>query len=176
MAAPFNNLRSKLNRAVAAYLVGAGAGTTEDVLPFTTRVAKTFPNTTVRARMGKPEPSFTGNYAIVLHITVRGSAAQDPTEANEEAARIAFDERVALTADAMMQTDNNADLAYTAQAITDAGRALAISDPDNHADMADFKCHVLRDDGFGDPSPDEQEAFWEEILVFEAVCSAIAVD
>lgn len=175
MAAPYNNLRSKLNRAVVAYLVSAGCGSEADVLPFHTRELKNVQNqeanTTVRARTGRPRVEMSGDYDVMLQITVRGSAVQEVGD-DTETARLAFDDRVARTFDAMMQSENGYDLNYTAQLITDSGRGLAVSDPVNNADMYDFTVLSIKDGGFGDANPNEQECLWEEVLMFEVCCCA----
>lgn len=173
---PFNRLRSKLNRAIAAYLVSAGAGSADDVSPANSRQSKGYPNTTVRATIAKPEVPLTGIRRITVHISVKGSAVQENSETSEEAAREAFDQRLAQTADALMQSDDGRTIRATAAAITAAGRQLAVDNPTDHADMADFTCQAWYDGGEGDAPPDEVGTSWEEILIFEAVCSASNVD
>lgn len=185
MAAPFNNLRSKLNRAICAYLVGGGAGTVDDVLPHNSRKPKGYPNTTVRATISKPEPPLTGIRRITVHINIKGSASQDPNEPNPEAARIAFNARVAETYDVMMQSDDGQSLRATAKAITLAGRALAVpvdntpgaaQAADNNSDMTDFTCQAVYDAGEGDGDADAEGCSWMEVLIFECICSPSNVD
>lgn len=178
MSAPYHNLRSKLNRALVAYLVSQSAGDAASVVPFASRLPKEFNAdgvvTIVRARMGRPDTKFTGNYSITAHLIIRGSAAQDPSaaEPGDEAARKAFDERIAKTYDAMMQSSDGQTLRWTAYEISDQGRALATSSPADNADMADFTVLRVEDGGFGDPDPNEQDHIWEEVLVFEITCCA----
>jgi hypothetical protein len=183
VAAPYSNLRSKLNRAVAAYLIGAGVGPAASIKPANVRTPKVFTdsvNTTVRARLGKPDIKFSGNYNILLHLIIRGSAMTSNEQPGDEDARQLFDARIAAVYDAMMQSDNGTGLEWAANAITDAGRALATTDiwddapASAHADMADFTMLDLQDGGFGDANPNEQEHIWEEILVFECVvCGSV---
>lgn len=174
MSAPFSNLRSKLARAVVAHLIESDAGTAADVLPFNAKGHKSLPNTTVIARAGRPEAQFTGNYRVLLHIVVRGRSAQAVGDADLTRARREFDDRVAKTYDAMMQGADET-LRYTAAAITTAAHAKAAASPATDADLADFTALWLQDMGFGDGEPDEA-GYWEEILAFEVVCCASAVD
>jgi hypothetical protein len=174
----YSNLRSKLNRAVVAHLISEGCGTAANVIPFLSRTEKTIqnsePNTVVRARVGKPRVMFSGVYDVVLQITIRGSAVQElaDDDAGLQTARLAFEDRVARTYDAMMQSDDGQSLSWTAKSITSLGRGLAVIDSVNDGDMDEFTCLSLQDAGFGDPNPNDQECVWEEVLLFEACCCA----
>ena len=168
MAAPYNNIRSKLNRAIAAYLVSAGAGRAADVLLANTSQPKGFPNTTIRSAIAKPEVQFVSLYMVTVHIVIRESAVSSN--------RVAFDQRISATFDAMMQSDDGQSLKATAALITAAGRALATTDPENNADMADFTCQAVHEGGCGDGEPDKDGTYWEEILIFDCLCSPSNVD
>jgi hypothetical protein len=186
MAAPFSTLRSKLNRAVCAYLISQGVGSTEDTVPAYSQGTYAFPNTTVRATLGTPDPPFSGNYRITLHVSIKGSAVQSAQDPNGDLAHIEFDERVAAVQDALMMGNGCDSLADTAAAINAAGRALAVaqdpSDPAsvqqaaNNADMVDFTLIQWIDRGFGDGMADAKDCTWEEILIFEAYCCSRNVD
>jgi len=172
MAYPYSNLRSKLNRAVVAYLISQpNCGTADDITPFNTRLVNSLiqPSTTVRARAGKPRVEMSGNYDVALQITVKGTGVQDVGDTSESA-RLLFDLRLASIYDAMFQSDDNYTLNATAKAITSAGRALAASDPVNNGDMDDFTVLAITDGGFGDPNINEQECAWEEQLMFNVLC------
>jgi hypothetical protein len=175
MAAPFNNLRSKHNRAVQAYLLSLAVatpaiGTGNDIFAQASIQERGYPNTTVRTKFGIPQPMMTGDYKVRMEIEIKGAAA--PAN-SDQSARMAFDARVAATHDALMMTDDNTTLNYTASQITAAGRALAISDPQNNGDMGDYSCINWFDAGFaeGDIS-DDPGCAWKEVLVFEAIISA----
>lgn len=183
MPAPFSNLRSKLNRAIAAYLVNAGCGSIDDILPANATVSIGYPNTVINSRGGVPEIPMTGIYRVTVYIQVRGTATDANGEPNLQAGRIAFDQRVAQTYDALMQGDNGIDLTYTAAQINAAGRGLAtpfdnspaaISLAKNNSDMVDFSIvgNGWYDKGFGDGEPDEEGCAWMEVMIFEAVCCA----
>ena len=188
MAAPYHNLRSKLDRAIVAYLISAGAGSIDDVLSSRTRKARKFPNTTVKAGRGVPDPPYSGNYRVTVYVSIKYSATQEVKEPNPGLARTQFDQRVAQTFDALMQSDNQQDLHQTATLITAAGRNLAVdpnngTDPvtkqeaENNADMADFTIMQWIDQGFGSgPDEDAEGNNWEEVLMFEALCCPSNVD
>lgn len=186
MSAPYSNLRSKLNRAVVAYLIGAGCGAATDVLPANSKAVKSFPNTVVKSAVAKPEVRLSGIYRITLAIKIKGSSVQSVNASNTELPRTAFDTRVAKTFDALMQTDDETTLNVMCGLITDTGRALAavpanatpaqIKFAADNADMADFTVEGWFDSGFGDGEPDEEGADWEEILLFDVVCCSSNVD
>ena len=184
MSAPYNVLRSKLTRAVTAYLISVGAGSASDTTPERSTGENPYPNTTVRADASRPEIQMTGIRRIMLHISIKGSASQVPDEPNPDVARLAFDARCGVTYDALMQTDDGQTLNATCALITAAGRAMAtavdatptaIQFAANNADMADFTLQALYDMGEGDGSADANGCDWEEILLFEAVCSPSAL-
>lgn len=185
MAETYNRLRSKLDRAIAAYLVSVGAGSFNDVAPGNTNTAKGYPNTAVRSTISRPEVQLTGLRRITVHISIKGSAVTAPLEPNQEAPRLVFDRRVSDTADAMAMSDDDQTFRATARAITDAGRALAVLFDDspeaalfaaNNADMADFTCQAVYDAGEGDGPADEEGCAWEEILMYEILASASNTD
>ena len=177
MAAPFNRIRSKLNRAIVAYLIQKGCGTAADTFPENSQAIKGYPVTTVRAGVAIPEPVLTGNRRVDILITVKGQALKDPNKPDDiSTARVAFDNRLALVGDALTQSDDGRTLRATAVLITAAGRALAVSDPEGNADMADFTVMLWLDAGEGDVSPDEQGTAWQEGLKFSALCAPSNVD
>jgi hypothetical protein len=180
MAAPFNRLRSKLNRAICAYLIQQKVGTADDTFPENSQAIKTYPVTLVRAcaALEPNEGMTTGNRNIIVLITVKGSAVRNTAKpADIQSARIAFETRLTNVNDALlMQSSDNRTLKATARAITLAGRALAVSDPDNNADMADFTCQWWINMGEGDLDPDQEGTAWQEALKFKSLCSPSNVD
>ncbi len=182
------NLRSKCNRAVAAYLVSKQCGTVADVLPANTIKPKTFPNTTVISKLAVEDPQFSGNRRITLYVVIAGKAQVAVDETNPDVSRTDFDSRVAKTDDMLRQTDNGQNLKATADDITAAGRALAVDasnglDPaqvlfaKNNSDMADFTMNGWFPAGDGDGEiADDEGCSWKEVLIFEAVCCPANVD
>ena len=185
MAESYNKLRSKLDRAVAAYLVSVGAGGPNDCLPHNTVLANTYPNTDVHSTLSRPEVALTGLRRVMVHISIKGSAVLKPGEPNKDVLRVNFDKRVADTYDAMMQSDDDQTLRYTCGLITTAGRALAVAvdnseaaalNAANNADMVDFTCQAIYEAGEGDGTADAEGCDWENVLMFEVVCSPSNVD
>lgn len=184
MSAPFNNLRSKLDRAICAYIVSQpDCGTKDDVLPGNSSAKRGYPNTTVRSTLSKPEENFTGNRRVNVHISIKGQVAPN----DDGASQTAFDTRVANTYDALLQTDDEQTLKFTAAEITTAGRALAVdasngADPVQvafaaaNADMADFTCLDWYEAGEGDGPADAPGCSWENILLFDAVACPSAIN
>lgn len=186
MAESYTRLRSKLDRAICAYLVSAGCGSPKDILPNNSVEPSTYPNTTVRSTISKPEVPLTGLRRIMVHISIKGSATVTNKEPNQQLPRVLFDRRVSDTYDAMMQSDDDQTLRATARAITAAGRALAVPiDPANaeavqfaanNADMTEFTCQGVYDAGEGDGMADADGCSWEEILMFEITASPSNTD
>lgn len=170
MAAPYSTLRSKHNRAVAAWLVSQGVA----ALPSNTGASTGYPNCVVKTVRGIPDPPLTGNYRLTSYVTFKGSAAGgDGTDSK----RALFDQLVAKGQDALMQSDSAGyGLRLTAAGITASGRALAVSDPANNADMVDYTCLEWDDGGFGDGEPDDKGCDWVEISIFNALACSKNVD
>lgn len=188
MAAPYSNLRSKLDRAICAFLVDQGCGSQESIVPFASLESAGYPNTEVHSVISKPDPDFSGNRRIQVHVTIQGSATKDPNNPTSQSPRVEFDKRVAQTIDALMQTDDNGQsLRATAVLITAAGRALAVAadaTPEaiqfaaDNADMVDFTCQMWLDvsEGDGEIDADDEGCSWKEVAVFEALASPSNTD
>lgn len=169
------NLGSQLERAVVAYLVSVEAGTYDDTFESYCSMDKVLPNTVVRASGSTHEPLHGGNEVWQLSVIVRGIAVDDADTESRYAAVGALNERVGKCLAAMLQTEDNQTLDYTAEQITAAGRALAVSDPDNHADMADFTCQSIYYKGAQRGQPEEDNSIWAEMRNFEVRCCASAI-
>ena len=184
MGAPYGNLRSKLSRAIAAYLVSLNnqCGTAADIFSIESRADRGYPNTTCRGFQAQPEVPFTGNETVTVRISVKGSATLTDAQAaivpvNQNAPRLAFDARVAATSDALMQSDDNSvSLGAVADLINAAAYAMAVADPVNNGDLADFTLQSWYDKGNADGEADAEGCSWEELLVFEASCCPSKLD
>jgi len=144
----YHNLLSKNDRALVAYLVSKGVGTSADVFAAKRSQNKSLPCTICWSEKGEEAGMYSGTYNLQVSIMVKTSSAEDAAAA-AAAARLASEARVAATFDCFQLA---ADLAGTndstgeniADQITAAGRALAISDPTNNADMSDYCCLNVR--------------------------------
>jgi hypothetical protein len=176
---PYPKIRSKLNRAIAQYLIINGVGTSADVFPAHNIIAKLFPYTVVKSTVGKPEVPMSGIYRVQVAIQIYGSAVV-PKDSNltRQDMLDAFEYRVGQTHAALMQTDTyGQSLFATAVAITQAGNAMAVAVDQTPAaiafakqniDMAAFTCGAWYDAGFGDTEPDDVDCDFRETLLFEA--------
>jgi hypothetical protein len=180
MASPFSNLQSKLERAIVAYLISKGCGTSNDIVPFEYEITRKSLMTTVNTGIAVPDVQFTGNYRIPVVVSVQASASEEPNATNPAAQRLAFDARVALTGDMLVQTGNGQNLQATATDINAAGRALATTgsaqDQTNNADMGDFTINGWFEAGFGKGEAKDEGCIWEIVLLFTAVGCGANVD
>lgn len=183
---PPTSLRSKLDRAIVAYLISVGIGDQTNVLPHKThRKMDALPLVIVRSTVGMPEGQ-DGNDRIRVRISILGSAGVDEDEPNPVVSRVNHDALIGKVRAALRQSDNGgATLDATCVLINVAGRALAVpadASPEaalvaqNNADMADFTLDQWYDAGFGDGEPLDSAYAWEEVLLFDAVACELNVD
>ncbi len=177
MPAPvFYNTRSQAARAIVAFLIQEGAGTVNDTFPLNFRGIKELPNTVVHPAIFKEIEEGCGTYQGQVLVKIRSSASENPGNTANEVARPFFDDRSAKVLAKLRQSDDGQSLQYTADGITDAGRALKTSTDRKVAavnpDMDQFTCQYWRFVGFGDGEPDGEGAWWEEILIFEIICNS----
>lgn len=162
------SIRSKTDRAIAAYLTGVGVGAT--VYPANSPGDRAFPCITVKASEGRPNPQFSGVYRCSVTVEIQHTQDND-TGGDGDAARVALDVLTEAVHSAMMQSDNGEDLALTAGAITSAARAKAVSSPVYDADLAAFTCSFWFETGFAGGRTNDEGSAWVELLTFEAdVC------
>ena len=194
MAAPYGNSRSKLDRAIVAYLIYRGIGvnppvmTAANVFPCKGEAANVYPRVVVTTMKGTPEPGMTGRYRCTVWISVKSTATEVVTNTNPSNAIVKFGQLLASVSDAMMGSDNSnpnpaGSLRGTAEEISIQGRLLATTgsatDQANNADMVDFTCGALYDDGFGistNDDSDEGGTAWEEVLSYIAAMSNANTD
>ena len=194
------SLRSKCDRAVVAYLQSKGV--CQNIYPALYSLPRALPNVTVLCHSGRREVPLTGNYRFQLRNRVENSAVIQPIPAapggqplppaNTDIQRLQIDAATEAVYIAMMGAtqiqngtyvyDENS-LKATAQAITSAGRALAVdasngADPaqvqraKNNADMVDFTILALYETGLDGGNPKHADGasdvtFWAEDLLFE---------
>lgn len=176
MAAPYNNPGSKLDRAVAAYLVSAGAGTSDEVYTSADSRERQRPSVTVSSLRGQEEFPFSVNWVIELQVKITAPAAMQSGDTNFEKYRKLFDARVATTYDALHQNADGEDgYEQTARNITNAALLLASNNPTDHADLADFSCLFFQDMGFERGEPNDQSAAFIEILKFKVTVATVFI-
>lgn len=193
MAAPFNNLRSKLDRACVAYLTGklparknAAGQNVIYIYPANWSAQmddSNGPIIRVRSHGGRPseESQLSGNWQFSVQFSVEAPAAQQMNQANPAAQRVSNDAVMAAMCDALATSTDLTTYQATADAITAAGRALVGAGSEqeqaNNADMADFTLQfwlptALDGGNPVDESGNANTATWIEHVMFRADCCA----
>lgn len=170
MASPFNNVSSKLSRAICFYLISAGVDPIGGVNPIYTEDTSTYPNIKVIPQLLRPDPHYSGNYRGAVAVSIKGSVAGAQNQ-TAQAAREAFDTLCASTLDALsLSSDSGGDWQATANLINTAAYAQAVASPTTDSDLADFTMLQWIDGGFGPGKADAEGCSWEVVLMFEALC------
>jgi mRNA-degrading endonuclease toxin of MazEF toxin-antitoxin module len=134
---PSHNLASKLDRALAAYLVSESVADADQIYTAKRGAQKALPNVIVSTtQLDIPEGDFySGNRIATVVAAVRYDPAADETEAT----RLEADALFGRLVDAF-EKQNGGDSALLCDAINAAAWAKAASEPDDHADLAEFSC------------------------------------
>ncbi len=121
-----HNILSKIDRALAAYVISVGAGTSADVYPSKRAEDKIMPDTICYAKQARMLTPNSGVYVVTAFVSVRSNPAADAGEAAADK-KEASEERVSATFDAFMAgvTSSSGALAV---AITAAARATGDAD------------------------------------------------
>jgi hypothetical protein len=117
-----HNVLADCDRALAAYLISAGAGTSADVFPAKHSEDKPLPCTICFSSRAKMQSPYLGNYIVSAAIMVKTDPNVDVNQDPDEPPGIS-DERVADTFDAFFVGQNVQDSSALADAITAAARA-----------------------------------------------------
>lgn len=180
MSEPNSDLSSKLNRAIRAVLLSAGAGLPTEIIAAPNSTERTLPNTDIVAGDAIPFDG-PGNWQFPsVTITLRDDAAVQPGETNSAVNRVSANDRLTKVFNALNRSDDTHTLYYTAQQLTALGRALAVDassgsddtqaqDAANNADMAEFTVLWWEFVGIGSlmkVSTDSGGTFWQRDLTF----------
>lgn len=179
----FVNPCSKLERAVAAFLVLQGKADADATFISNDLRDRTFPNKTVVASVFNPNLPHRQEGVVYFSIEHRFSVVQDPDRPDTGDLRAEIDAFVGGTGDTMTISDGNS-LDAVADGITAAGRWLANTDgtaagdavASQNADMLNFRCDWVKMEmpflnrGKSDKTGD----FWSEIMNFSAFVSQAA--
>jgi hypothetical protein len=171
----FTNLPSKLSRAIAAYLVAAGAVPAERCFPiFTSRERPNDgPIVDVVPGVGQRSPALSGNFRFPINIIISGSAKRASHEGGnpntaKDTARIAFDAQVGAVREALMQTETNTDLKATAEMINAAAYAKAVADAESNGDLDELTIMDWYEGVFGPGKSEDDRHDWVMVVQFEA--------
>jgi len=171
------NLRSKLDRAIIAYLEPIAVAVNVDVTlyPANSSAERELPLIDVMATQGPEEPPFTGNHLMATKIRLEFPAANQPNQENPNQNRLDLDAMTDAVFDALHQSTGD-DYSETARLVTAAGRALAASDPTNHADMVDFTCQYVQGVSYlGGDGGNAAASSFVEMMMFQTRCCAANV-
>lgn len=161
------NLLSKLDRALVAYLISQGAGTLENIFPAKRSLGKTLPITIIWAQKSTEDPPCSGDYMCDTAVMVKTPPLDSAGDA-DNAKRVSSDALVAAVFDELKRgLDSGSET--LAAAITTAARALAVSDPTNHADLADFTALAVLDGGM-EQGLNEELDVWVDTFNLQILC------
>lgn len=164
MAAPFQKMLSKTARALVAYILATPPDglTAVNCVPTKKSTDKTgTPLVICHCGQWSPDEANPGRSIVTADIIVKTE-----NSGSDETKRKDSDALQGSTFDLFYSDIGTTDLTVLADAITNAARAVAASDPDNNADLADFKCDEIRILG-GSVDCDEQATVWTDTLQIE---------
>jgi hypothetical protein len=155
----YHNIASKVDKALVAYLISQGAGTTDDV--FAAKRAGTQPCppfTVVFTESWAEAQEYSGALLVKCSVEVHTNAAPDKDE--DTATRVLdSDERVQATGDALMNQTSGASDGYgLGEEITAAGG------------VTDFTCISARLVS-GEQGRDEKQGEWVDVFNLELLCT-----
>ena len=186
MAALFNpipNVGSQLERAVLALLRDAydADGADYKFLFSNDWQTRTAPYIEVLAHKSTEVVPHTGNETFMVRIEWKWRGNNVAGQTNNDANWQDINEFVGIGMAALSQTAGNLGnpntLPFTVAAeITRLGRALAVSDPTNQADMADFTCSYVEFKGSQRAESDGVDFFIKEVRNFEMRACPYNVD
>lgn len=162
----YHFLDSKLDRALVAYLISEGACNADECYPALRLLGKNLPNVTVHTTdLNIPDgDAFSGSRVADVDIAINQSpvaeAPADDTEATTTsiALRQQFNDLIGDVCDALNKYGQASDL--LCDAINTAAAALAVGDPDNNSDLADFGIYGI--EPRGESQGFTQDAIWQK--------------
>ena len=161
MAVGSHNILSKIDRALAAYLISVGAGTADDVYTAKRSLNKDLPNTVCHAQKWRYLTPNSGVYSVTAQVMVRTLAALDVDEEQTDV-KDPSEERVSAAFDAFFAGVDSSSSAL-GDAITAAARATG------DADLQDFTIQCCEATG-GDGGIVRDEPVWTDAIDLEIVC------
>lgn len=146
---PYHFLDSKLDRAIVAYLIECGAGTTANCFPALRCLGRAFPNITVHTTdLNIPEgDAFSGSRVGDVDVTINQNPVSDPASTDADALAksnaqwLAFNELTGNVCDALNNWGQSSDL--LCDAINAAASLKATNEPDEYGDLANFSVYGI---------------------------------
>ena len=134
------NLGSQIDRALLALFIADGCVTADQafiVTDFRTR-PPTLPLLDIKTTSCVPVLPFTANYTCTVDLFFKFSAVVEDADPDPGSYRRMMDEFIGVVGYSLFRGDYGDGLPAVCAAINAAARALAVADPVNNADMADF--------------------------------------
>ena len=171
--ANYHNLLSKCDRALMAYIIAGGSGTSADTYPAKRSQDRDLPCTICYSESCVELAHYSATYSVKASIIVRSNA---PTESGWDPSqpKLDSDARVAQTFD-LFHTDLDSSGDKLADDITAAARALATTDPDRHGDLANFTLQNIKIAGI-EANFEEGSIVWNDTLNLVMVACPANVD
>jgi hypothetical protein len=179
------DLKTKVERAVFALIVGTGTGNSNNTFPGeATSQDRALPNTTIDAGEGIEADLQPGNFTFHTgKIIFHDDAVIQPGNPNPNGPFLAAQNRVSAIITQLVQSDDLTTQDYTRRQLNTFGRALAVAvDPNdpksvqlaaNNQDMPDFTLLYWRVTDYGTPKKEENVTFYERVVLFEcAACNS----
>lgn len=186
------DLKSKIQRAIQALLIGTGVGSTQDTfISEVSAATRALPNTSIDAGHGTEE-DFTGNYRFHGRIIFHDAATQQPDQPDPQAPAAAAQARFNAVIGQLVQGSDgvipgtSTTMDVSRQLLNQYGNALAI-DPSNgqnpvfaqaaadNADMADFSLLYWRISDYGTPEKGNDDvSYYKREVWFECVANNLA--
>jgi len=183
------DLKTKVQRAVAALIIGQGVGTVLNTYPGEATIGgRTLPNTTIDAGECFEEDLQPGNFRFPGgRINFRDDGKIQPDDPNPQGPFLRAQQRVSAIIEQLVLSDDGTTLDYTRRQLNTFGRAMAV-DPTigadanaaqtaaNNLDMADLTFLYWRITDYGEPKKNEGVTFYERDVMFECVVCNSNID
>lgn len=154
----YHNILAKVDKALVAYLISAGAGTEQDVFPSKNAATNdVMPYTAVMAESYAEAQEYSSAFIVKATVEVHTNCAPERNEDTESMA-LDSDARVQATGDALMTQNDMGDGYGLGEEITTA------------SNVSDFTCISARLIG-GEQGRDEKQGEWIDIFNLELVCT-----
>jgi hypothetical protein len=169
MAAPFHRILSKTDRALVAYLIAGGAGTSDNVFPARKSIDRKLPMLVAFSDSFTPVEGAEAISVVKSSIISRSEAAIQPDNSTDQDQELAADALAANAYDLFYSSDDaEVDPTQLADAITSAARDAAAADPTNNGDLLEFKCDQARVTG-GALEFNSDQGCWEDSITLELI-------
>ena len=183
------DLKTKVDRAVYALIVGMGVGNKNNTYPGEATIgSRTLPNTTIDSGECFEEDLQPGNFRFPGgKISFRDDATLQPNESNPQAPFLLAQQRVTAIIGQLVLSDDQTTLDYTRRQLNYWGRLLATDASNetdataaqtaaNNQDMLDFTLLYWRITDYGVPKKIEGVTFYEREVMFECVACNSNID